>query len=68
MDEEAVLCVDCAITYPVPRSARRTGVFYILLSDASSAFSALRPGEYSSLLRLECSKAVHAVKTEHRRQ
>jgi hypothetical protein len=31
-DEEAVLCANCDTSYPVPRSTRRTGAFYIPLS------------------------------------
>jgi hypothetical protein len=31
-DEEAVLCVNCDSSGPVPRSTRRTGVFYRLMS------------------------------------
>jgi hypothetical protein len=37
-DEEAVLCVNFATSYPVPRYTRRTGVFIdFRASDASSA-------------------------------
>jgi hypothetical protein len=32
-DEEAVLCANCDTSSPVPRSTRRTGVFYRLLSE-----------------------------------
>jgi hypothetical protein len=31
-DEETVLCGNCGTSYPVPRSTRRTGVFYRILS------------------------------------
>jgi hypothetical protein len=64
-DEEAVLCANCVTSYPVPRSTRRTGVFIdFRASDASSAYSTSRreTGEASFLLRVEISKAMHAVR------
>jgi hypothetical protein len=64
-DEEAVLCANCVPSYPVPRSTRRTGVFIdFRASDASSAYSASRreTGEASFVLRVEITKAMHAVR------
>jgi hypothetical protein len=64
-DEEAVLCVNCDISSTVPRSTRRTGVFIdFRASDASSAYSAWRreTGEASFVLRVEISRAMHAVR------
>jgi hypothetical protein len=64
-DEEAVLCANCVTSYPVPRSTRRTGVFIDFReSDASSAYSASRreTGEASFVLRVELTKAMHAVR------
>jgi hypothetical protein len=59
-DEEA-----CVTSYPVPRSTRRTRVFIdFRASDASSAYSASRreTGEASFVLRVEITKAMHAVR------
>jgi hypothetical protein len=70
-DEESVLyvifflCVNFVTSYPVPRSTRRTGVFIdFQASDASSAYSASRreTGEISFVLRVEVTKAMHAVR------
>jgi hypothetical protein len=64
-DEEAVLCANFVTSYPVPRSTRRTGVFIdFRASDASSAYSASRreTGEASFVLRVEITKAMHAVR------
>jgi hypothetical protein len=64
-DEEAVLCANCVTSYPVPRSTRRTGVFIdFRASDASSAYSASRREtvEASFVLRVEITKAMHAVR------
>jgi hypothetical protein len=64
-DEEAVLCVNFVTSYPVPWSTRRTGVFTdFRASDASSAYSASRreTGEASFVLRVENTKAMHAVR------
>jgi hypothetical protein len=64
-DEEAVLCANCVTSYPLPRSTRRTGVFIdFRASDASSAYSASRreTGEASFVLRVEITKAMHAVR------
>jgi hypothetical protein len=64
-DEEAVLCSNCVTSYPVPRFTRRTGVFTdFRASDASSAYSASRreTGKASFVLRVEITKAMHAVR------
>jgi hypothetical protein len=65
--EEAVLCVKCDTPCPVPRSTRRTGVFYRILSrQRQRSFQRVAPrtGETSPLLRVECSKAMHIVVNE----
>jgi hypothetical protein len=70
-DEEAVLCVNCDTLCPVPRSTKRTGVFYRILSrrrQRSVQRVAPRTGGTSSLLRVECSKAMHTVIKTHNRQ
>jgi hypothetical protein len=70
-DEESVLCVNCDTSHPVPGPRGGPERFIdFWASDASSAFSASRreTGEASSILRVECSGAMHNVKTAHPRQ
>jgi hypothetical protein len=64
-DGEAVLCVNCVTSYPVPRSTRRTEMFIdFRASDASSAYSASRreTGEASFVLKVEITKEMQAVR------
>jgi hypothetical protein len=64
--EESVLCVNSDTSRPVPRSTSRTGMFYRILSKRRQlSIQRFAPRNWGSLLRVECSKSMHTVKTAH---